>query len=88
MARVERGLVSSREVVGASGASIAVAAATPAFAPAWQTSGAAPALENPGVKYPKPPFKAPIAALAGSCEPDGREARSRGKDLSRLGAER
>lgn len=66
--------VSRRQVVGGTGASLAVAAAAPAFAQA-AAAPSAPApqpLQDPANKYPRPPYKRqsqPWPGLAGKMDP-------------------
>jgi NAD(P)-dependent dehydrogenase (short-subunit alcohol dehydrogenase family) len=71
----EENKISRRTVVGGLGAGIAAMAAAPVFGAARTTAGgtaAAPGLEDPTTKYPKPPFKEqsqPWPGLASKMEP-------------------
>jgi NAD(P)-dependent dehydrogenase (short-subunit alcohol dehydrogenase family) len=71
----EENKISRRTVVGGLGAGIAAMAAAPVFGAARTTTGgtdAAPGLEDPTTKYPKPPFKEqsqPWPGLASKMEP-------------------
>jgi NAD(P)-dependent dehydrogenase (short-subunit alcohol dehydrogenase family) len=70
MSEQERGPLSRREIVGAGGASIAVAATRPAFAQSGQSGVSG--LVNPDTRYPKPPFKRqsqPWPGLASRMDP-------------------
>ena len=67
--------VSRRQMVGAAGAGLAMAAAAPALAQTAQAVPAAAApqpLQDPAAKYPRPPFKQqqqPWPGLASKMEP-------------------
>ncbi|RBP09872.1 NAD(P)-dependent dehydrogenase (short-subunit alcohol dehydrogenase family) [Roseiarcus fermentans] len=72
MSTFERGPFSRREIVGAGGASLAVAAAGPALAQSGPSQSPAPALVNPETRYPKPPFQRqsqPWPGLASRMDP-------------------
>ena len=86
MAASEKNSISRRDVVGAAGASLAVAASSSASA-----KGEAPMtteLQDPTTKYPKPPFKKqsqPWPGLASKMDPPPGPRR---EELSRLGPAR
>ncbi len=72
MSTRERGPFSRREVVGAGGASLAAAAAGPAFAQGDAQAAPMAGLVNPLDNYPKPPFKRqsqPWPGLASRMDP-------------------
>ena len=72
MSTREHGPLSRREIVGAGGASLAAAAAGPAFAQGEAPSTQATRLVDPQDKYPRPPFKRqsqPWPGLASRMDP-------------------